>query len=205
MGELSLIAEDQSEVIAFLSKPAAYGAPVSSVERCETHASIIFLTDLAAYKLKRSVRFPYLDYSTPERRRRFCEAEVQVNRRTAPDLYRGVVAVVRGEDGGLALGGAGEPLDWLVEMRRFDENALFSRLADAGRLDRFAMENLADAIARFHGQAEPRASSGGAAGIARVLDSNRLCFADSDPKILDRQQTARLVRLAQDSFEAADP
>ena len=200
-----MIIEDQSEVIAFLSQPAAYGAHVSSVERCETHASIIFLTDSTAYKLKRAVRFPYLDYSTPERRRRFCEAEVQVNRRTAPDLYRGVVVVVRREDGALALGGAGAPLDWLVEMQRFHENALFSRLADAGRLDRFAMENLADSIARFHGQAEPRSSSGGASGIARVLDSNRSCFADSDPKILDPQRTARLVELARNAFEAAAP
>ena len=82
---------------------------------------------------------------------------------------------------------------------------MFSRLADAGRLDRFAMENLADAIARFHGQAEPRASSGGAAGIARVLDSNRSCFADSDPKVLDPRQTARLVELARNAFEAAAP
>ena len=135
-----MIVEDQSEVIAFLSRPAAYGASVRHVERCETHASIIFLTNSTAYKLKRSVRFPYLDYSTAELRRRFCEAEVQVNRRTAPDLYRGVVAVARGDGGRLELGGSGAPVDWLVEMQRFEEDTLFSRLADVGRLDRFAME-----------------------------------------------------------------
>ena len=71
-----MIVEDQSEVIAFLSRPDAYGADVGDVERLETHASIIFLAGPSAYKLKRAVRFPYLDYSTAERRRRFCEAEV---------------------------------------------------------------------------------------------------------------------------------
>jgi uncharacterized protein len=200
-----LIVEDQSEVIDFLSRPAAYGDSVTHVERCETHASIIFLTNSTAYKLKRSVRFPYLDYSSAELRRRFCEAEVQVNRRTAPDLYRGVVSVVRGDDGSLGLGSSGAPVDWLVEMQRFEEDALFSRLADAGRLDRFAIEDLADAIARFHGDAEPRRDSGGAAGIARVLDSNRSCFAESDPRILDRQLTAPLTGLAQEAFEDLAP
>jgi aminoglycoside phosphotransferase family enzyme/predicted kinase len=204
-GGAELNVEDQSEVIAFLSRPAAYGESVSRVERCETHASIIFLTDSTAYKLKRSVRFPYLDYSSADLRRRFCETEVQVNRRTAPDLYRGVVAVVREEGGSLELGGSGAPVDWLVEMQRFEEDALFSRLADAGRLDRFAMEDLADAIARFHGNAEPHRDSGGAAGLARVLDSNRSCFADGSPRILDRERTALLTGLAQEAFEDVAP
>jgi uncharacterized protein len=200
-----LIVEDQSEVISFLSRPDAYGADVGHVECHETHASIIFLAGSSAYKLKRAVRFPYLDYSSADRRRRFCEAEVEVNRRTAPDLYQGVVAVIRDTDGRLALGGEGTPVDWLVEMQRFEEDALFSRLADAGRLDRFAMENLADAVAHFHQEAERRPSAGGAASLARVLDSNRLCFAESDPGILVRERTELLVSRAQDAFEAVAP
>ena len=75
------------------------------VERRETHASIIFLAGALAYKLKRAVRYPYLDYSSAALRRRFCEAELEVNRRTAPDIYRRVVPVVRLAGGGLALGG----------------------------------------------------------------------------------------------------
>jgi aminoglycoside phosphotransferase family enzyme len=200
-----LIVEDQSEVIAFLSRPDAYGPEVREVERLETHASIIFLAGSSAYKLKRAVRFPYLDYSTAERRRRFCEAEVEVNRRAAPELYRGVLPIVRAPGGGLVLGGDGPPIDWIVEMQRFEEDALFSRLASAGRLDRFAMENLADAVARFHQGAERRPSAGGAAGLARVLDSNRLCFAESDPRILDRERTELLVSRAGRAFEESAP
>ena len=183
----------------------SYGADVGDVERLETHASIIFLAGPSAYKLKRAVRFPYLDYSSAERRRQFCEAEVAVNRRTAPDLYRGVIAVVRDAAGGLALGGEGAPLDWLVEMQRFEEHALFSRLAAAGRLDRFAMQNLADVVARFHQDTERRPSAGGAAGLGLVLDSNRLCFAESDPRLLDHTRTEHLVSRARRAFEEIAP
>src|SRR5512134_3664903 len=110
---------DQTEVIAFLSRPEAFGL-TAPPRRCETHASIVFIAEAGAYKLKRAVRYPYLDFSTPERRRAFCEAEVRVNRRTAPSIYRGVVAVTRTR-AGLSLGGDGEPIDWLVEMNRFDQ------------------------------------------------------------------------------------
>ena len=80
-------------------------------------------------KLKRAVRFDYLDFSTPERRRLLCEAEVRLNRRTAPTLYRGVVAVTRESNGSYALGGSGTAVDWVVEMTRFPQDALFDRLA----------------------------------------------------------------------------
>ena len=200
-----MIVEDQSEAIAFLSRPDSYGADIAGVERVETHASIIFLAGRSAYKLKRAVRFSYLDYSTADRRRRYCEAEVEVNRRTAPELYRGVIPIVRTAGGALALGGEGVPLDWLVEMQRFEEDALFSRLADAGRLDRFAMQNLADAVARFHQDAKRRPAAGGAAGLGLVLDSNRLCFAESDPRILDHERTEHVVGRAQRAFEEVAP
>src|SRR4029079_15748758 len=100
--------DDQGEVIAFLSRPEAY-APVGPVERIDTHISIVWLAGPTAYKLKRAVRFDYVDFSTRERRRAACEAEVRLNRRTAPALYRGVRAVTREADGFLRIGGADEP------------------------------------------------------------------------------------------------
>ncbi len=93
----AMITEDQTAVIAFLAAPSTHGG--SNVERIDTHASVVFLAGTRAYKLKRAVRFDYLDFSTPERRRALCEAEVRLNRRTAPALYRGVVAVTRRADG----------------------------------------------------------------------------------------------------------
>ena len=88
-----MITEDQTPVIDFLSRAATYG--VERVERIDTHASAVFLAGDRAYKLKRAVQFDYLDFSTSERRRVLCEAEVRLNRRTAPSLYRGVIAVTR--------------------------------------------------------------------------------------------------------------
>src|SRR5690606_26696689 len=146
------------------------------VERIDTHGAMVFLTGSRAYKLKRAVRFDYLDFSTAERRRASCEAEVHLNRRTAPDLYLGVKAIARQPDGSLALGGAGEPLDWVVEMRRFDQNALLDRLAESGRLDVDMMPTLASAIARFHDNAERRHDHGGTAGMHWVVEGNAAGF-----------------------------
>ena len=137
-----MIAEDQSAVIDFLAAPSTHAG--TAVERIDTHASIVFLAGARAYKLKRAVRFDYLDFSTAERRRALCEAEVRLNRRTAPTLYRGVVAVTRQDDGSYALGGHGRPVDWLVEMNRFPQEALFDRLASGGALGIELMSPLAD-------------------------------------------------------------
>ena len=187
-----MIVEDQGEVIAFLSRPQAYGSDASAVERLETHVSVIFLTGDRAYKLKRAVRFPYLDFSTSALRRASCKAEVVVNRRTAPGMYRGVVAVTREPDGGLRLGGDGAPVDWLVEMTRFDQDTLFDRLARLGTLDRPAMEDLADAVARLHGEAVERGRGGGHAGMGAIVDGNAETFAECANGVLDPGKVERL-------------
>ena len=88
-------AKDQGEVIAFLSRPETYGPEVATVERIDTHISALFLAGTRVYKLKRAVTFPYLDFTEPEARRRYCETEVEINRRTAPGIYEGVLPVTR--------------------------------------------------------------------------------------------------------------
>lgn len=163
---------EQREVIAFLSRPEAYRQAGGRVERIDTHGAVVFLVGDRAYKLKRAVHFSYLDYSTVERRRVFCEAELALNRRTAPDLYLEVAPVTRGTDGRLAIGGPGQPVDWLVVMRRFDQAGLLDRMAEAGRLDRRLVLALADRIVAFHRGAEPTPEFGGSAGTRAVLDSD---------------------------------
>src|SRR5437773_12545918 len=111
--------DEQRDVIAFLREPSSYEG-ADRVEIIETHASIVFLAGDRAYKLKRAVKYSYLDFSTAERRRLACVAELELNRRTAPELYLEVRAVIRGADGELAFANAGPAVDWIVVMRRFD-------------------------------------------------------------------------------------
>jgi len=189
-----MITGDQSEVVEFLSAPSSHGG--AAVERIDTHGSIVFLAGARAWKLKRAVRYDYLDFSTPARRRQMCEAEVRINRRIAPSLYRGVVAVTREPDGSLAFGGTGRPVEWLVEMVRFDQHGLFDRLADRGELPLGLMPPLAAAIARFHREAERRADHGGRAGLAWVIDGNAAGFAEQGAHIFDPVAAARVTSAA---------
>src|SRR5262249_4067578 len=114
--ELSLPTVEQK--IAFLSRPEAYPEPTRRVEMKETHMSWVFLTDTKAWKLKKPVRYDFLDFSTREARRRDCEEELRLNRRLAPDVYYGIAPLTIDPQGGMRLAGAGETIDWLVRMRR---------------------------------------------------------------------------------------
>ncbi len=169
-----MAADQQGAAVAFLSDPSSYGLPPGGVERIDTHGAMVFLAGDRAYKLKRAVKFPYMDFSTLERRRRFCEAEVALNRRTAPGLYLGALPIMRRADGRLGIGGEGEPLDWVVIMRRFDQSALFDDMARRGVLGVPLVLDLAEEIHRFHAAAEPAPNFGGRAGLRKVADGNAL-------------------------------
>ena len=189
---------DQRDVIAWLETPAAYGATTETVERIDTHSSVVFLVGDRAYKLKRALRYDYLDYSTPARRRKNCAEEVVLNRRTAPMLYRGVRAVSRAPDGSLSLDGWGRAVDWLVEMTRFDQDTQLDRLAQRGTLDLELMPRLADAVAHFHDLAEWRVDQGGLEAMAAVLRGNRDGLLEHGRGVLD---ATACQRLSSESFE----
>src|SRR6202043_4246082 len=102
-------ADGQEPPLRLLANPATFGG--AEVRRIDTHAASVFLAGDRALKVKRAVRFPFLDYSTPAKRKAACAAEIEVNRPFAPQLYRGVVAIARAADGRLALGGEGTPVE----------------------------------------------------------------------------------------------
>jgi hypothetical protein len=187
-----MITEDQSEVDRFLASPSTHGG--AAVERIETHASIVYLAGPRALKLKRAVRYDYLDFSTADRRKAMCEAEFRINRRIAPGLYRGVVGVRRRADGRLSFTDPGTPVDWLVEMVRFDQDGLFDRLAAREALAIDLMRPLASAIARFHEGADRRPDHGGTAGMAWVADGNALGFAEQGPGVFDASDCTTLTQ-----------
>jgi hypothetical protein len=168
--------DDQRATIEYLASPGAHGG--AAVDRIDTHGAIVFLAGSRAWKLKRAVRFDYMDFSTKERRKTMCEAEVRLNQRTAPTIYRGVVPVTRAPDGTLELNGAWPPVDWVIEMNRFDQDLLLDRLASAGRLDVRLMPSLGSAVAAFHMVADHRQDHGGRVGMQWVIEGNAAGFSE---------------------------
>jgi aminoglycoside phosphotransferase family enzyme/predicted kinase len=176
----SAMADDQREVIDFLSRPSSYGPGVERVDTVETHISLLFLAGDRAYKLKRAVTFPYLDFATVEQRRQACMAELSLNRRTAPSLYLDVDALGRTPQGGIGFTKEGPAVDWVVVMRRFDQALLFDALAKAGRLSASLMRALTEEIAAFHDAAERRFAYGGAAALREIVAENDECLGAAE-------------------------
>ncbi len=140
---------EHSELVAALKEPAFHGPGVEKVDFLQTHISSIFLTGERAYKLKKPVNFGFLDFSTLELRRRYCQAEVELNRRLAPEVYLGVEPITR-EGERLRLGGAGEVVDWLVVMRELDQELLGLRVLERGELGEREVDQLVAVLAPFY-------------------------------------------------------
>jgi uncharacterized protein len=135
--------------VAFLSRTTSYAAPVCRVTRLESHMSWVFLAGEEVYKLKKPVRFPYLDFSTLARREAACRAELALNRRLAPDVYKSVMPILWSPQG-LAIGGPGEVVDWLVVMRRLDQRQTLEHVLEAGRLATWHLDRLVSTLTAFY-------------------------------------------------------
>src|SRR5262245_58100252 len=123
------MADDQSRAIDFLSRGASFGLPDATPRRIDTHISIVFLIGDRVFKMKRALKLSFIDYSTLAERERFCRAEFELNRRTAPGLYRAVRRLTRAPSGELEWDGDGELIEPVLEMARFGDDALFDHLA----------------------------------------------------------------------------
>jgi len=164
----------QEAVFALLADPATHGG--AAVKRIDTHAASVFLAGANAFKVKRAVRLPFLDYSTLAKRKSACEAELRINRPFAPEIYRRVVAITREEDGALKLDGAGTAVEWAVEMHRFDENATLDRLAPTGKIDAALSDALGRAVAALHARASAVEAEPWIAALADYIEQNDAAF-----------------------------
>jgi hypothetical protein len=173
---MSDAADDQEAVFRLLADPATFGG--APVRRVDTHAASVFLAGDRALKVKRAVRFPFLDYSTLEKRKAACAAEIDVNRPFAPQLYRAIVPITRAADGRLALGGEDTPVEWAVEMWRFDETRTLDRLADNGEIDAGLADQLARAIVAAHARAPAVDAAPWIEALATFIDQNDGAFRD---------------------------
>ncbi len=192
----------QDAVIAALSDPAFHGgAPVDVIE---THAAMVFLAGERALKIKRAVRFPFLDYSTLRLRRAACDAELRVNRALAPQIYRRVVAITRDRCGKFTLDGSGPIAEWAVEMQRFDPDQTFDRIADREGIDEPTARALADAVLAAHARAPAMPADPWLTALHDYLRQNEEAFAQR-ADLFDAAATRTLTRRSFAALETLQP
>lgn len=191
----------QDDVIAFLNSHVGHpgGGPVEMVQ---THGAFIFLAGDIALKMKRAVRYDYMDLSTLALRRTLLDRELELNQPIAPEIYKDVVPVTRSNDGGLALGGNGEPVEWVLRMWRFPKKNELAEIADSGGIDDELARKLGTAVFSYHMQS-PKRRSDGAKLIHDILDELDRVFMDMKEQLratkidqFHRKSRAMLKRVA---------
>jgi aminoglycoside phosphotransferase family enzyme/predicted kinase len=198
---------DLPRLIEVLSQPAAYPYPVGAVETRQTHISAVFLAGAYAYKLKKPVDLGFLDFTTLERRRHFCEEEVRLNRRLAPQVYLGVVPVVSVGQG-LQFEGEGEAVEWAVKMQRLPDEATLQERLGRGEVGVDLIESLARRIVSFHREAEANAriaAFGRFEAVARIILD---IFAEAAPQMgitVSRTVFGRVKSLAEEALSRLRP
>src|SRR6266404_1650971 len=194
--------QSQEAVLAYLAAPSTHGMP--EVDRIDTHISAVFLAGDRALKVKRAVRYPFLDYSTLAQRKAACAAELEVNRPFAPQIYRGILPITREPDGRLAIDGKGTPVEWAVEMRRFDEARTLDRLAESGEIDAALADALGREIAAAHRGAPVVDAAPWIEALSSYLDRNATAFR-AMPELFAAAEVDALDRLSRASLERIRP
>jgi len=197
----------QADLRAILARPDFYPQPPEQVEVRETHISWVFLAGDRAYKLKKPLTLPFLDYSTPQRRREMCREEVRLNRRLAPDLYLGVRAVAATDDGlKLAAEDDARAIDYVVEMRRYDERRTLAAKLQRGELRRGEIADVGRTLAWFHESARRVEATGvPALAVEREMTENfhqLLAIVEQRPEI---ERVLALERFAHAFVVASAP
>jgi aminoglycoside phosphotransferase family enzyme/predicted kinase len=173
-----------------LQDPAVYDHAVGRFTLLQTHISYILLTGPYAYKIKKPVNLGFLDFSSLDRRRFYCEEEVRLNRRLSPELYLGVVPIT-GTPNAPRLGGAGPVIEYAVKMVQFDPRQQLDRVLDRGELTIAHLEQLADDVASFHAAAAvagPETAFGDPAHVRHPIEENfdQIAPCLTDPSLLTR-------------------
>lgn len=192
--------------LRFLSSPEAYPGASGDVTIVQTHMSWVFLTKDRVYKLKKPVKYPFLDFRTPEKRKQDVEDEIRLNSRLSPDVYLGTRTLRQAADGSLSLDGHGAIVDWLVEMRRLPEDRTLEALMVRGRVTRADIRRLVEVLSEFY-RSLPPADITADALIGRFeAEHSETAAILSDPKMeMDDGRVASVLRDFDASFETARP
>jgi len=144
---------EQSLLFQSIKNPQFYGEDVSSVEILQTHISYVALTGKYAYKIKKQVNFGFLDFSTLEKRKYFCEEEVRLNKRLCPDIYLGVVPITQ-KDNNLELSGKGKVVDYAVKMKEFPQEKIMTKLLEKEKINEENLDKICDILNNFYKKSE---------------------------------------------------
>ena len=194
--------ESQETVFRFLADPKTHGLS-EPVERVDTAGAVVFLAGADAYKVKRAIKFPFMDLSTLDKRREACEAEIEVNRASAPQIYLSTLPITR-RGQALALGGACEIVEWVVHMRRFDENATLDRIAERGGVSDAIIDRLAPAIRQMHARAPLKGGARAAHALETYIEQNDAAFARW-PDLFDLAWARKLTHESRLAFAIVRP
>lgn len=175
-------------LIQALHRPACYGHPVHKIELVETHISWVFLTGPYAYKIKKPLNLGFLDFSTLEKRRFFCQEELRLNRRLAPALYLEVIPIT-GSSTAPKLGGTGEVIEYAVKMIQFPEAARLDRMLARGALHTEHVDLLAQELAEFHARIAVASADRPFGDPEQVLEPVTQNFAQIRARLEARDQT----------------
>jgi len=174
--------EEERQICAFLRDPVTYGTGGLPVEVVETHIARVFLVGDDAYKLRKRVHLRFVDFSTLHARHAAAVREMEINRPHAPNIYLGLIPIVRTEDGRYQLGGHGAIVEWAVHMRRFPQEAVLSHREEKGPISEDLAKALADMVARYHQDSPIAESCNGGRIMAPVVDqlSSALSYGYAD-------------------------
>jgi aminoglycoside phosphotransferase family enzyme len=157
----------QSQVVKALMTSAAYDEETGIIELVQTHISFVFLTRSFVYKVKKAVNFGFLDFTTLEKRRFYCEKELELNRRLCGDMYLEVVPINKA-DGVIKVKGEGETVEYAVKMKRMPQDKMMNTLLDKKKVDKKLIDRIARIVAEFHSKAETNTKTSKFGSLATI-------------------------------------
>ncbi|HSV50078.1 MAG TPA: phosphotransferase [Candidatus Acidoferrales bacterium] len=156
----------KNPILDAMLNPQTYPESTGKIDLIQTHISFVFLTDKYVYKVKKPVNFGFLDFSTLDKRKLYCDKELQLNRRLCPDIYLEVVPINKSND--LKIKGAGETVEYALKMKRLPQESIMTQLLQEGKIDKKVIDEIATIVAKFHSEAQTNAEITEIGGIKAV-------------------------------------
>jgi uncharacterized protein len=158
--------QTKNPLVDSMLNPRTYPEETSKIDLIQTHISFVFLTEKYVYKVKKPVNFGFLDFSTLDKRKLYCEKELQLNRRLCPDIYLEVVPINKAKT--LKIRGEGETVEYALKMKRLPQECIMTTLLQEGKVDKKAIDELASKVAKFHSEAQTNDEITNIGGIKAV-------------------------------------